>query len=161
MTTPGTAVATRSSDPPPRTVYTLRRVPSPDEEPATGTPNRGAWRRNLNARTEQFVRKYSPDQPASGGLSGLFQHDGVIVAAWIGALAVITVDEWYSYGILPRPSRLWWATLVYGSLAVIGISDTLLPFVNVLAVGYTIVLAWQYFNKQGQFSGSTTSATLI
>jgi hypothetical protein len=75
-----------------------------------------------------------------------------ILFAWAIAIAFVCADEWKTYHVLPRPSRLWWTTLVYGILAIMSQVETLIPLVNALALGYSIVLVWQYFNKQGQFA---------
>lgn len=84
-------------------------------------------------------------------------HAGVIIVAWGLALAIIFWDEWKNNHVFARPSRLWWTSLVYGILAVVGMSGALLPIANALAIGYTIVLAWQYFNGTGQFTTASTS----
>lgn len=76
----------------------------------------------------------------------------IVVYAWFAALAVIAVDEWHSHHILPRPSRLWWASLFYGLLAVAGMSTMLVPLMNAFAIGYLFVLIWQFYNGQGQFN---------
>ena len=76
----------------------------------------------------------------------------IIVIAWAVAMATISVDEWNRNGILPRPSRLFWATLFYGMLGIVSYIDVLLPLCNVLAIGYSIMLIWQYYNKTGQFA---------
>lgn len=86
------------------------------------------------------------------GIPSFMGHATTIIFAWGVAMAVITVDEWHVNKILPRPSRLWWTSLVYAILAVVGMSEALLPLVNALAIGYTIVLLYQYFNKAGQFA---------
>lgn len=78
----------------------------------------------------------------------------IILGAWLGAMVLVSVDEWRNNGILPRPSRLWWTTLTYAILMGVSIIDPLVPITNALAIGYTIVLAYQYFNGQGQFTAT-------
>jgi hypothetical protein len=75
-----------------------------------------------------------------------------IIFAWIIAVIAITADEWKRYHILPRPSRLWWSALVYGILALVSEVTPVIPLTNALALGYSIMLMWQFFNKSGQFS---------
>jgi hypothetical protein len=74
------------------------------------------------------------------------------MGAWFVSMAMIGFDEWRNNGILPRPARLWATTLFYGLLAVVSLVDALVPIVNALAIGYSIMLIWQYFNGAGQFS---------
>lgn len=100
---------------------------------------------NVASRGAQSVAVPKPVPAAFGRAS-------MIIVAWGIALAIIFWDEWKRHHIFARPSRLWWTTLVYGILAVVGMSGALLPIANALAIGYTIVLAWQYFNGSGQFA---------
>jgi hypothetical protein len=72
--------------------------------------------------------------------------------AWLVAMILVGFDEWKNNGILPRPVRLWDTSIVYGLLALAAIIPPLIPLANALAVGYTIVLLWQYYNGQGQFN---------
>jgi hypothetical protein len=83
-----------------------------------------------------------------------------VVYAWIVAMILVGFDEWKNNGILPRPVRLWDTSLVYGILVLLGFVDVMVPIANALAIGYTIVLLWQYFNGQGQFThGAQRSET--
>lgn len=91
-------------------------------------------------------------RPVPGWMPEWLGNQRVVVYAWIIAMAAITFDEWHNNHILPRPSRLWYATLTYGILAVTGMVGFLTPITNMLAIGYSIMLIWQYFNKQGQFA---------
>lgn len=75
-----------------------------------------------------------------------------IVYSWLGAMAILSWDEWHNNHILPRPSRLWSATWVYLFLILLGMVDSLVPIANALAIGYMITLAWQYYNGSGQFA---------
>jgi hypothetical protein len=72
--------------------------------------------------------------------------------AWLAAMVVIGFDEWHVNGILPRPARLWYTSLVFGVLALASMSDQLVPVANAFAVGFLLVLIYQYYNKQGQFA---------
>jgi hypothetical protein len=69
-------------------------------------------------------------------------------------MVLVGFDEWKNNGILPRPVRLWDTSIVYGLLTLMGFIDIMLPIANALAIGYTIVLLWQYYNGSGQFQGS-------
>lgn len=70
---------------------------------------------------------------------------------WVIAMIVVSFDEWHNHGILPRPSRLWWTSLTYGILAIVGMVDPLIPLMNALALGYTLMLITQYYQGSGQF----------
>jgi hypothetical protein len=76
----------------------------------------------------------------------------VVSYAWLGSMILVGVDEWKNNGILARPVRLWTTSLVYGILALAGMIDALIPLVNAFAIGYFIMLLWQFFNGSGQFS---------
>jgi hypothetical protein len=69
----------------------------------------------------------------------------MVFNAWIIAMIIIGFDEWHNLGILPRPARLWDATLVYGVLVMVGFVDVLVPIANAFALGYTFMLLFQYY----------------
>jgi hypothetical protein len=64
---------------------------------------------------------------------------------WIIAMFIVGFDEWHNLGILPRPARLWDTSLFYGLLTIAGFVDLMVPLVNALAIGYTVVLLMQYY----------------
>jgi hypothetical protein len=68
-------------------------------------------------------------------------------------MGLVTWDEWVTNAILPRPLRLWETTLVYAGLALLSAADPLVPVANALAIGYTIVLLYQFFTGGGNFGG--------
>lgn len=78
----------------------------------------------------------------------------ILGAAWMASMIIVSFDEWHNLGILPRPVRLWETSIVYGLLALVGIADPLVPLVNALAIGYTFMLIWQYFQGSGQFAST-------
>lgn len=74
-------------------------------------------------------------------------------------MITVSFDEWHNLGILPRPARLWDTSLFYGLLVLLGFVDAMVPIVNAFAIGYTLVLLYQYY--QGDLTpggGSTTPA---
>lgn len=83
----------------------------------------------------------------------------LLVNAWLGAMAIVIVDEWWGYGVMPRPKRLWYTTMTYFILMFGSIADPLVPFVNIYALGLLVVLAYQYFNGTGQFVPPTKPVT--
>lgn len=78
----------------------------------------------------------------------------IIVASWFTAMIFIAFDEWHNYGVLPRPQRLWDAAIVYGLLAILSSVDPIAPIANMLAIGFTMALAYQYYSGTGQFAGT-------
>jgi len=80
------------------------------------------------------------------GVPRILGNRSVVFNAWIIAMIVIGFDEWHNLHIFPRPLRLWYATLFYGILLMVGIADVMVPIVNAFAVGYTLMLIWQYYN---------------
>lgn len=75
----------------------------------------------------------------------------LVIASWAVAMVLVTLDEHRSGYLLPRPARLWSATLLYGLLAAAGSVEVIVPIVNVLAIGYTIAVGMQYFEHTGMF----------
>jgi hypothetical protein len=71
---------------------------------------------------------------------------------WLGAMIVISFDEWHNNHILPRPARLWYTSLTYGMLMVLSLVDAMIPVANAIGIGFFIMLAYQYFNGTGQFA---------
>ena len=84
---------------------------------------------------------------------GVLANPGTLTIAWLGAMAVIAWDEWHNNGILPRPARLWYTSMVYGGLGLLAGVGEFAPLANAIGVGFVLVLLYQYYNKQGQFSG--------
>lgn len=86
------------------------------------------------------------------GVPAILGNQRIVGYAWLVAMGFIAFDEWKNNGILPRPARLWYTSLTYGILAAVGMVDAMVPLVNALAIGYTVMLIWQYYNGGGQFS---------
>jgi|HubBroStandDraft_1064217.scaffolds.fasta_scaffold71024_3 hypothetical protein len=135
---------------PPRTTYTLRLAPG-QYSTSTAAPPRG-FNRAQRMRVAGLVSGGAQQVNVPKPLPAFLGNSSVILVMWLAAMALISADEWRSNHILPRPARLWYTTLVYGILAITGNSNVLLPLATVLAIGYTIVLGYQFFNKTGQFS---------
>lgn len=110
--------------------------------------------RQYRSRAAYVVGQSAQHVNVPRGVPQFMGNATVIIMAWGIAIAIIFWDEWKTHGVFARPSRLWWTTLVYGILAVVGMSGAVLPIANALAIGYTIVLAWQYFNGTGQFAST-------
>jgi len=108
--------------------------------------------RGVSDRLAGSLARGAVNAEVPAGLPKILGDSQLIILAWIGALAVISWDEWHKHHVLPRPSRLWFTTLVYGILSLMGMVPGLAPLANIMAIGYTIVLVWQYFNKNGQFA---------
>lgn len=68
-------------------------------------------------------------------------------------MLIVAVDEWTVNHILARPARLWWTSIAFFILAVAAHFDRLAVIANLLALGFTLQLAYQFFSKKGQFSG--------
>lgn len=104
-----------------------------------------------NSRLANTLRTQPAQVPVPEHLPRFLGNASIVGYAWVGAMLTIGFDEWHNNDILPRPARLWYTSLVYGLLALTTIIPALIPLANALAIGYTIMLLWQYFNKQGQF----------
>lgn len=88
------------------------------------------------------------------GMPRFLAERPVLFGAWAIAMATISYDEWHNYSRLPIPKRLWETTLVYGLLAVVSTVDFMVPLTNAFGIGYAIMLMYQYYNSEGQFTGS-------
>jgi len=108
--------------------------------------------------TSQVQRSYSPRASVPSGVPSFLGNREIIFGTWIVAIVLVTWDEWKTNNILPRPLRLWDTSLVYAGLCLLSISDPLVPLANALAIGYTLVLMYQFFTGKGNF-GSEGVAT--
>jgi hypothetical protein len=86
------------------------------------------------------------------GLPGWMGNRRIITAAWVSSMIIVGFDDWKNHGVLPRPSRLWYSSVVYGILALLSMAEPLVPICNALAVGYAVTLLWQYYNGTGAFA---------
>lgn len=84
----------------------------------------------------------------------------VLLFAWMAAMAMVSLDEWHTNHILPRPARLWYTSLLFLLLAMVSTIDILVPVANLFALGMIIVLGMQYYSGTGQFgvSGAAEAA---
>jgi hypothetical protein len=100
-------------------------------------------------RTERMINRIpagARQVNLPGGAPRFLGDRGTIFYAWTIAMLVVGYDEWHNLNILPRPSRLWDTSLVYGLLALMAVVDPLVPIANALAVGFTISLLWRLYN---------------
>jgi hypothetical protein len=74
-------------------------------------------------------------------------------------MIVVGFDDWHNYRLLPRPSRLWYTSLTFGLLMLASLIDAMVPLINALALGYVIMLIWQYYNGAGQFAKTSGGST--
>lgn len=86
------------------------------------------------------------------GVPSFLGDSRIIAYSWLTSMIMVGFDEWHNNSILPRPARLWYTSAVYGVLAILAQVPVLTAVCNALAIGYTIMLIWQYFNKTGQFA---------
>ena len=75
----------------------------------------------------------------------------ILMFSWIAAMAMVCLDEWHTYHILPRPARLWDTTATFLLLGVASTFDVLVPIINIFAIGLVIQLGYQYYTGTGQF----------
>lgn len=128
-----------------------RRGPYPYEGPDETYVNRGPgfFQKMLGAVPQTNMQVQVPR-----AVPNWMGNKKIIVAMWVIAIAFISYDEWHNFNILPRPQRLWDASLVYGLLAILSSVDPVAPIANMLAIGFTISLAYQYYDGSGKFGGS-------
>jgi hypothetical protein len=132
--------------------YNTRNInpPSPPPGPAPGRPG---FNYNGGFLYRQFQRVPGGGQQVQtpGGVPRFFGNRSLILLAWVAAMAMVSLDEWHTYGILPRPARLWYTTTTYLLIAAASTVDALVPICSIFAIGLTITLAYQYYSGTGQF----------
>jgi len=81
----------------------------------------------------------------------------MLLFTWAIAMVLVSLDEWHTYHILPRPARLWYTSLTFLLLAAASTIDAFVPITTLFAFGLIIVLGYQYYQGEGQFGqfGST------
>jgi len=125
-------------------------IPAPqNRQPLRYAAPSGLYQRAVNA-VPYGAR--SVDIPR--GMPRFLGERPVLMGSWVIAMAVISYDEWKNYSRLPIPARLWETSLVYGLLAIFSMADFLVPLANAFGLGYAIMLLYQYYNSEGQFTGS-------
>lgn len=87
------------------------------------------------------------------GIPKFLGNRSVIMFSWMAAMAMVSWNEWNAYHILPRPARLWKTSFTYFLLTLVSVIDPLVPLASALAIGLTVVLAYQYYTNAGAFSG--------
>lgn len=85
-------------------------------------------------------------------VKNFIKSSGAIPIMWGVAMGLVFVDEWTTHRILARPARLWWTTVGYALLAIAAHFDPIRPIAVLIAIGLTVQLAYQFFNKEGQFT---------
>lgn len=111
--------------------------------------------KGTNARRGRLT--YTPKQPQQApvprGVPSLLGNRAIIFGTWAVSMTLAGVDEWRVHGLLARPLRLWEVTLVYAGLALLSMIDAFVPIANAFAIGYTVVLVYQFFTGGGNFGG--------
>lgn len=110
--------------------------------------------KGTNARRGFREVRYQPARTrVPSGVPPFLGNREIVFGSWAVAMALVSWDEWKVNGILPRPLRLWETTLVYLGLALLSVVDAFVPLANAFAIGYTIVLLYQFFTGKGSFGG--------
>ena len=144
----------------------------PGQSPAY---NYGSWRSTQNPYQQpsepfqarppsRIVNAYNriPNQQRRVRLQGLhvppiLSNRSVVFNMWLIAMILVGFDEWHNLNILPRPARLWNTSLVYGLLMMLGFVDVMVPIANAFAIGFTVVLLYQYFGGDLTPSGGQSA----
>ena len=145
-----------------RTINVTYNINDSGTQNPSGGTGAGAGGGRMGVSWINWTRNALAAQPRQAstpaGIPRIFGNGSIVGYAWIVAMVLVGFDEWKNNGILPRPVRLWDTSLLYGLLALLSFIEVMIPLANALAIGYTIVLLWQYFNGQGQF-GQTGHAS--
>lgn len=140
-----TRVVSPARSNPPRTEY----VYVSDQNGGGGSGGPGY---SPNAWAGRVMSMQPRKVPVPSGLPRFLGDNHIVGYSWLASMILIGFDEWRNNGILPRPARLWYTSLIYGVLALVGMVPVMVPLVNAFAIGYTIMLLWQFYNGEGQFS---------
>lgn len=156
VSTRGAGVS-RYGNQPRKTVYaTVTDVPPKQEY--TYIPNNGEQPGRARTFANRLAGQPIAQVRVPRNVPQFLGNARIIGYAWVGSMILIGLDEWHNNGILPRPKRLWGASVVFGGLALVAMVDALVPIANAFAIGYFIMLIWQYYNGQGQFSGESATS---
>jgi hypothetical protein len=70
--------------------------------------------------------------------------DGLMVMSFVGTITVLVVDEIVNYHVVPRPSRMIGASLVY---LMLGLASPIIsaPVAAMISFGMFLTLLYQYF----------------
>ena len=114
----------------------------------------------LGQRTLNRIPAQNPTASLPGKLPGFLRNPilnnrAIVFNTWVIAMITVGFDEWHNLGIMPRPARLWDTSLVYGLLVMLGFVDVMVPIANALAIGFTVMLLWQYFGGNLTPAGGT------
>lgn len=135
--------------------YNTRTVPNTPPPPQTQTTPASGFNYSRG-------RLFNLMQNSPGGTIRVSVPNGVpaflgtrtiILMAWALSMTMVSLDEWHTYHILPRPARLWYTSLTYFLLALVATIDATVPIVNLFAIGYTIAVAYNYYQGTGGFGG--------
>jgi hypothetical protein len=132
--------------------YNTRDVPiGGDANIGGGIPGEAT----ANRTTSIFVRLPGGGQPAPtpGFLPKFLGSRSIILFAWAACMAMVSLDEWHTYGILPRPARLWDTSLTFMLIASASTFDPLVPICSIFALGLVIAVAYNYYTGNGGFGG--------
>jgi hypothetical protein len=147
--------------------------PPPPPQPAQmtwGNPDEVSPRSGFFTRTAGRVQQVMPAsqrawraRQAAGSrlpVPGILSERRILIATWLIAMMLITMNERQQGYQLPRPARLWSASAVYGILAAASTVEAVVPVTNALGIGYMMVLAYDYYNSSGQF-GTQEPGTVL
>jgi hypothetical protein len=115
-------------------------IPVQGYQPVRYQQPQNFYQRAFNAVPAQARQVNVPN-----GLPRILGNRSVIFNSWMIAMAIVSFDEWHNLKILPRPLRLWDTSLFFGMLAMFSVADVVVPVANAFAIGYTIMLLWQYY----------------
>lgn len=141
--------------------YNTRDVPIGGDPAVTNPPPPSGAGGGGGTRTQRIYVRFS-GLPGGGGRVATPQgvpkflgNRSVILLSWVAAMFMVSFDEWHTYHILPRPARLWFTSLTYILLALASTVDDLVPLTTALAIGFTIAVAYNYYQNTGQFGQVT------
>lgn len=89
--------------------------------------------------------------PVPNGVPKFLGGRGLLLFSWVAAMMMVSLDEWHTHHVLPRPARLWYTSLTYFLLAILSTFDMAVPLANLLAIGLTVSVAYEYYNGSGDF----------
>lgn len=157
MTIQPTAVYSPGTSPAPSTggqqrfyqTYNTRYVSQPAPQPQYSRRSfQNNWLYNQMQRMPQGNMQVRVPGPRA---VQIFGARPILFFAWVTTMMMVSLDEWHTYHILPRPARLWYTSLAFFLMGMLSVVDAFVPLVNLFAIGMVVVLGYQYYSGTGQF----------
>lgn len=122
--------------------YNTRDVPIGGDESAPAARGPAVRVYNIGVR----LPGGSQPAPTPRYVPSFLGSRSVIMFSWGVAMILVSLDEWKTHHILPRPMRLWDTSLTFMLLAGASTLDVLTPLCSAMAIGLVVALLMNYYS---------------